>query len=73
MTTPRAVKLSEREEDQAFLEIEFQETVWEGCSHLDCVPSCIHEGVNYRCARFELAFREWYAGRAALRAREGKS
>lgn len=57
-------KLSEADE-RAFDEIFFQQTEWEGCLHLDCLPECSHKIGTWRCERFERAFELW-AGRAAL-------
>lgn len=37
----------------------FQETVWEGCADLDCLPGCSLKLDDMRCVRFEQAFQTW--------------
>jgi hypothetical protein len=34
----------------------FRDEKWDGCSHLDCLPSCRLTVGNYHCARLEQAF-----------------
>lgn len=43
----------------AHAEIRFQETSWEGCVNLDCLPGCSLKTDSWRCERFEQAFRVW--------------
>lgn len=47
-------------------ERDFSETVWEGCTHLDCYPMCHaprynEDGVELQgvCGRFVEAFQKW--------------
>lgn len=49
-------------------ELEFMETVWEGCQHLDCLDECSHSAQNFRCERFELAFKAWREASSLSRA-----
>jgi hypothetical protein len=57
------LKFTPKKQDRAALEVEFQETEWDGCTHLDCIPGCSHNLENWRCERFEQAFEKWVATR----------
>lgn len=62
-----AETLTREQAERALAEIEFQETVWDGCVHLDCIEGCSHHPDHWRCERFERAFEQW----AAFPSKEG--
>lgn len=38
--------------------------IWEGCSHLDCLPKCRHGLEDGHCERLALAFGQYQAAKA---------
>lgn len=42
---------------------DFISEVWDGCSHLDCLPACWHSMEGGYCVRLAIAFAKYQTGR----------